>query len=146
MCVIAVGCGGAPPAGPPTITLGVGTGAIEAKVIRVKSGSGPIGCDLFNSETGFPGPSPIIGGAVNLEAASTEVTCRYEKLPEGNYALSVFQDENKNGTLDTSIFGAPVEGYGASNNKLPPTSGPTWAESSFAVGTTTVQLEVRLQN
>ncbi len=48
----------------------------------------------------------------------------------GAYAISIFQDENKNGELDSNFFGIPKEPYGFSNNlkKMRP---PSFEEASF---------------
>ena len=37
-------------------------------------------------------------------------------LPVGVYAVSLYQDANNNGRLDTGTFGIPVEKYGFSND------------------------------
>lgn len=142
-----IACGGpaAPPAAP-TITLAPGSGAVTVRIERVKTDRGPVLCDLFNAAEGFPGPSPIIGGTVRLEA-SAEPVCGWSALPPGDYAVSVIQDENANGALDANAFGVPLEGYGASNNVLPATSAPRWSDSRVVVdGATPVTLTVRLQN
>jgi len=39
-------------------------------------------------------------------------------LPEGEYVVSVFQDKNNNGKLDTGIFGIPSEPVGKTNYNL----------------------------
>jgi uncharacterized protein (DUF2141 family) len=142
-----VACGGAPEAPfVPTISLPPGPAALTVKVERVKTTLGPVFCDLFNAAEGFPGPSPIIGGSISLEATA-EPVCTWKDLPVGEYAVSVIQDENNNGTLDTSAFGAPVEGYGVSNNVLPAASAPRWSDARITLdGTSPMTLTVRLQN
>jgi uncharacterized protein (DUF2141 family) len=40
----------------------------------------------------------------------------FENIPEGEYAVTVFQDLNGNGELDTRGFGIPEEPYGFSND------------------------------
>ncbi len=45
-------------------------------------------------------------------------------VQKGQYAISIFQDENRNGKLDANFIGIPKEPYGFSNNMkkmLPPT-------------------------
>ncbi|MCA2976989.1 MAG: DUF2141 domain-containing protein [Myxococcaceae bacterium] len=146
-CLTLVACGGAamPPAAP-TITLAPGASTLSVRVERVKTDRGPVICDLFNAADGFPGPSPIIGGSLRVEA-SAEPVCVWQRLPAGDYAVSVIQDENGNGDLDSNFLGVPLEGYGASNNVLPPTSGPLWSDSRFPVdGAAPVTLTVRLLN
>ena len=48
----------------------------------------------------------------------------------GAYAISIFQDENRNGELDSNFIGIPKEPYGFSNNlkKMLP---PSFEEASF---------------
>lgn len=41
---------------------------------------------------------------------------QFNKLPEGNYAVIVFHDENNDSKLNTNFFGIPKEGIGNSNN------------------------------
>lgn len=147
LVVTLAACGGSsmPPAAP-TITLAAGAGRLSVRIERVKTDRGPVLCDLFNAAEGFPGPSPIIGGSVQLEA-SAEPVCGWSGLPAGEYAVSVIQDENANGTLDANAFGVPLEGYGASNNVLPATSAPRWSDSRVSLDDTTPRtLTVRLQN
>lgn len=142
-----VACGAAPEAPfVPTITLAPGASNLAVRIERVKAGMGPVVCDLFNAAEGFPGPSPIIGGSIRIEATA-EPVCTWSGLPAGEYAVSVIQDENNNGTLDSNVFGVPLEGYGASNNILPATSAPRWNDSRLSVdGAAPLSITVRLQN
>jgi uncharacterized protein (DUF2141 family) len=41
-------------------------------------------------------------------------TLFFENVPEGNYAVAVYHDENLNGIMEISEKGFPVEGYGFS--------------------------------
>jgi uncharacterized protein (DUF2141 family) len=142
-----VACGAAPEAPfVPTITLAPGASNLAVRVERVKAGMGPVLCDLFNAADGFPGPSPIIGGSLQF-AASAEPVCTFTGLPAGEYAVSVMQDENANGTLDSNVLGVPLEGFGASNNVLPATSAPRWSDSRLSIdGAAPLSITVRLQN
>jgi uncharacterized protein (DUF2141 family) len=36
----------------------------------------------------------------------------FSDIKPGNYAIAVIHDENRNGELDTNMFGIPKEGYG----------------------------------
>lgn len=144
--LLLVACGGGSMATTPTITLTKGQSVLTVRVERVKTDKGPVLCDLFNAADGFPGASPIIGGSIRLEA-SAEPVCTWRDLPAGSYAVSVIQDENANGSLDMNTFGVPTEGYGASNNVLPATSAPRFADSSVSLdGAAAAELTVRLKN
>ncbi len=134
LVVVSVSCGPTlAPIPEPTITLAAGTGAIAASISNVKVGKGFVYCALFNSSTGFPGASPIKGGSTKASPDAATVTCRYDSLPGGDYAISIFQDENGDGVLDTNAFGAPTEGYGASQNAIPGTSAPTFDANKVTV-------------
>ncbi|MBL8679156.1 MAG: DUF2141 domain-containing protein [Myxococcales bacterium] len=135
------------PAPTPTITLAPGTGTLRAEVGPARSSTGTVFCALFNAAAGFPGASPIVGGSLSAPASSGQnVLCEYRNLPAGDYAVSVFHDENGNQQLDLSLFGAPVEGFGATNNVLPPTSAPTFADNRARVDegqTASVRVQLR---
>ena len=40
----------------------------------------------------------------------------FRGIPKGQYAVTVFHDENRNDKLDENMFWLPTEGYGFSNN------------------------------
>lgn len=124
-------CGPAPSVKAPTITLAKGTATLDSTVANVKTGKGEVYCALFNAPDGFPGASPIIGGGLKAASSAAQVSCRFENLPAGDYAISVYQDENSDGELNLNAFGAPTELYGASNNVLHATSAPTFTESKL---------------
>ena len=45
------------------------------------------------------------------------VSLKIENIEKGNYAVSVYHDENNNNILETTgLFGIPLEPYGFSNN------------------------------
>jgi uncharacterized protein (DUF2141 family) len=141
------GCGGSTSSAVPTITLAPGTAALRATIASVKVNTGPVDCELFNAAAGFPGASPILGGSLLVASTSDSVVCEYTQLPAGSYALIVYQDENRNGQLDTNVFGAPAEGYGASNDVLPATSAPSFKDSSVAVAdAATVAITIHLKH
>jgi uncharacterized protein (DUF2141 family) len=52
-----------------------------------------------------------------LEPANSTLTIDLE-LPDGEYVVSVFQDSNNDGKLNTTIFGIPVERVGKTNYNL----------------------------
>jgi uncharacterized protein (DUF2141 family) len=126
--LLLAGCHGRPPE-TPALTLPPGTAHLTAQIPGVRSAKGALGCSLFSTGEGFPGKSPIVGGASLVPARQGQMACDFPGLPAGDYAIVIFHDENGNGSLDENVFGAPTEGYGASNNKLHAASAPTWEES-----------------
>ena len=52
-------------------------------------------------------------------------------LPQGEYALSIFHDENCDKKCNKNILGMPIEGYGFSKNFKPKLSAPKFEDCSF---------------
>ena len=59
------------------------------------------------------------------------VSLKIENIEKGNYAVSVYHDENNSGIIETGgVFGIPLEPYGFSNNPNM-TFGPSYKKSVF---------------
>jgi len=59
------------------------------------------------------------------------VFLKIENIEKGNYAVSVYHDENNNNILETTgLFGIPLEPYGFSNNPSM-RFGPSFKKSVF---------------
>lgn len=57
----------------------------------------------------------------------------FKNIAAGNYAISLFLDEDGNGQLSTNIFGIPNERYAFSNNVKPAFRPATFSEAQFTV-------------
>lgn len=66
-------------------------------------------------------------------------------LPEGEYALSVFQDEDDNGKLKSNFIGLPKEPAALSNNLRPKFGPPRYKDAKFTIGATPVEQKLKLQ-
>jgi uncharacterized protein (DUF2141 family) len=80
---------------------------------------------------------PIPGKSNNFEISS---------IPNGNYAIALYQDQNGNGKLDTNIFGIPTEPYAFSNNKVPVFSEPSFEKCKFQFNQQNQQISINLLN
>jgi uncharacterized protein (DUF2141 family) len=67
-----------------------------------------------------------------------EITVVLEEVPAGEYAVSVFHDENSNRKLDTGAFGIPLEKTGFSNNAKGHMGPPKYEDAKFEVADDTV--------
>jgi uncharacterized protein (DUF2141 family) len=112
------------------------TGTLTVRVVGAGNASGEIRVALFQNAQGFPGDGSRAYRTktvpVNTHTLSAEVA--FTSIPQGVYAVSVFQDENGNGKLDKNFAGIPKEGYGASNNPPRKMGPPTFDEAKFSVG------------
>jgi uncharacterized protein (DUF2141 family) len=96
---------------------------------------------LFDKADAFL-KKPIQSKRVNVTGA--EVHVAFENLAHGDYAISVFQDFNRNEKLDTNFLGIPVEPYGFSNDAMGTFGPPSFEKAKIKVtGTTQVVINLR---
>lgn len=63
---------------------------------------------IYSSKENFM-KKPLFGFRVAVEDRTMTIPCK--GIPAGTYAISLFQDENGNGKLDTGSFGRPLEKF-----------------------------------
>ena len=88
---------------------------LNIKVEGIKSEKGKILYSVFSDRVGFPNDvdKAIERGLVHIENGAADITL---ELPNGEYSVMVFHDEDDNNKLKTNWFGMPKEGVGNSNN------------------------------
>jgi len=91
---------------------------------------------LYNSINDYQTNNVAFSGQKIAVIANT-LTIKFGDMPSGEYAITLFHDENENGVLDKNLLGIPTEGYGFSNNRN--TMGqPDFAEAKFDVNDNTI--------
>lgn len=80
--------------------------------------------DIYESEN-----SVWIGRELPIKNKVVVVTI--DSLKYGEYAIRVYQDENKNAELDTDFLGIPTENYGFSNDASAWFGQPSWDKAKF---------------
>ena len=80
---------------------------LTIEVCDIEKVEGHLYVAIYNSE-------PLTAFRIDVKDTSLSIPC--QGLPAGTYAISLFQDENGNGKLDTAVFGIPTEKYGFSND------------------------------
>ncbi|MFM7565383.1 MAG: DUF2141 domain-containing protein [Flavobacteriales bacterium] len=68
---------------------------------------------------------------IRKKITGENLSCTFENVPEGPYAMCIYHDENGNNKCDQNFFGIPTEGYGFSNDIKPVLSVPTFEECSI---------------
>lgn len=107
------------------------SGSLQVNVKACRNDLGNVTIAVHNGPEGFP------GGEENLLVAKKAVikqgiaTATFEELPFGEYAISVFHDENENDEVDTNWIGIPKEGVGASNNAKGRMGPPKYEDAKF---------------
>ena len=62
------------------------------------------------------------------------VSVTFDNVPEGEYAISMYVDENNNGKLDANAIGIPIEPYAFSNDASGAFGPPSFEQAKFVVG------------
>jgi uncharacterized protein (DUF2141 family) len=86
---------------------------LEVKMSGFKNNTGKVKVGLYNSETTF-----LKSTTVSLTSKITDNNSLvvFKDLEIGEYAVSIYHDENENGIMDKNMVGIPKEDYAASNN------------------------------
>jgi uncharacterized protein (DUF2141 family) len=98
---------------------------------------------IYRAQDDFPVINKQYVGKV-VAISGNKASLMFTLLPKGNYAVAVFHDRNKNGKLDTNLFGVPTEEYGFSNNARNTFSAPSFKDASFTVdGNKTISITIK---
>ena len=129
-----------------TLTLslaGLAQGRIEVTVTNIKEERGSIRIGLFNNENDFP--DKAFAGKI-VKVSSNKAKVIFEGLSPGDYAVSVFHDENENEKLDTNFMGIPKEGFAFGNNAMGTFGPPSFQKARVKVDGNTVLQEISLRH
>ena len=114
--------------------------SVDVEVEGIKK-TGDIYIGLYNKSQNFKSfEDTYKRQIIKTDAKSIEV--HFEDIPDGKYAISLFQDENNNHKLDKNFLGIPKEGYGFSNNPKTLLE-PTFSDAEFEIKGNT-QLHVKV--
>ncbi len=100
--------------------------------IRIKgiSGNERVYVGLYNKRDNFKNILKTYKSKI-VKSSSSSYKVIFKNIPNGIYAVSIFQDTNNNGKLDKNFLGIPTEKYGFSNNIKPIFRGANFEESKF---------------
>jgi len=107
---------------------------VTVRVSGLVPQKGEVGCALFvnSAATAFPMDNSV-ARQLWLPVDTASVTCRFNEVPDGTYAISVAHDLNGNKKVDTNLLGIPTEAWGVSNNVRPTMRSPRFDEAAFKV-------------
>lgn len=109
---------------------GVKTHKLSIHISGISKIKGSLFIAIFRPTDDFPVFGKQFKGIVKeVEGKSQNYT--FDDLPEGEYALAIYQDENRNKILDKNLLGIPTEIYGFSNNARRTFSAPSFQEAKF---------------
>lgn len=103
---------------------------LEIKVSGLCSNKGMLHVALYDNETNFLSTTHYFQKKVHKVKNNFE-TVIFENLIMGNYAVSIFHDENLDQKCNRNFFGIPTECYGFSVNYRPKLRAPIFSDCVF---------------
>jgi uncharacterized protein (DUF2141 family) len=119
-------------------------GVLSVTVDGFRSDTGHARVAVFKDARGFPddGSAAMRRVVASIKDGKTQV--RFDGLPFGDYAVSMFHDKNDDGKLNKKLFGIPKEGYGVSNNIVHATRAPKFTEALFHLDSELKELTIHV--
>lgn len=96
-------------------TLSIAQTNLKLQVENIDAVKGKLYIAIYNKDDGFRQPEYAYTHRIINVNQSPLITV-FEDLPEGEYAITLFQDLNDNAKLDVNWAGIPKEPYGFSSN------------------------------
>lgn len=77
---------------------------------------------------------------IKFELKDNNTSLVIKDIPQGEYAFTIFVDENNNGVLDTNVFKIPKEPSAFSNNYRPKFK-PSFKSAKFSIDNTAESIQ-----
>lgn len=108
--------------------------SLTVEVENLRNSKGVVQITLYNKDGSIP--DEHFRNYFKMEKAfinNGKARCTFTNLPEGNYAVNIFHDENNNGRIDKGLI-LPKEGIGFSNHtSIGLTNRPSFKKASFVL-------------
>jgi uncharacterized protein (DUF2141 family) len=111
---------------------------VKVTVVNALNNEGTVNFAFYNEENFRR--QPLFAKSATIDNGKSTVT--FINVPEGEYAILCFHDENKNGQMDFYENGMPKESYGSSNNVMN-MGPPEFYSSKFQVTSIDLNLEIK---
>lgn len=103
---------------------------LEVEITGFKNNNGFAKVGLYNTKDSFLKQA--------IKSTKTEIKGKksyavFNNVPKGEYAVSMYHDENANNKMDTNFVGIPKEGYAASNGAKGFMGPPKYDDAKFVV-------------
>ena len=87
---------------------------LTIEVSNAKPGMGTVNAAVYTDAADWMKDGRTV--AASMVQAADKTVLVFRGLAAGKYGVALYQDENKNGKLDTNIVGIPTERYGFSRD------------------------------
>lgn len=115
----------------PLVVKAQPTAKLTVTVDGLRQTSGQVCLKVHATEEGFPQSAKGVVQSGCAKITGNSATKDFYGLKPGTYAVSLFEDKNSDGKLNTNFIGIPSEGFGVSNNPKVKNRPPKFKEASF---------------
>ena len=112
---------------------------LRIKITNVKVNSGDVIVEIYDNKSNWL-KTPF--RKISLASTQNVVNASFE-IPFGKYAVTIYQDQNKNGETDMNFLGIPKELVGFGNN-YKPFGEPKFKSALIEFGKTSTAHEIKL--
>ncbi|MDT0293739.1 DUF2141 domain-containing protein [Mesonia ostreae] len=103
---------------------------LDLEITGIKKDAGFIEVGIYNSEEYFLEEGKSFK-TYKIPVKNKKASIRISDLPQGNYAITLYHDENEDGKCNMNFLGIPKEPYAFSNNFKPKFSAPSFEDCVF---------------
>lgn len=126
------------------LTMHANAADLTVNIKNITLSKSPIICALFDSKDGFPMKRKLAKVTVYAELSEEGAVCTFKDIPHQHIAISLVEDLNSNGKVDTTFVGFPKEPWAVSNNIKAHTFGPPTFEEAAIDGATSNSIDIQL--
>ena len=115
---------------------------LTVEVAGLKDAKGQVMVAVYDRADSFL-KQPLRAATTAAQAGKVQLVI--SDLPAGDYAVTVFQDKNDNGALDTNPVGMPIEPYGFSNDAAGRMGPPSFEQARVRLAASGSQTTIHLR-
>lgn len=128
----------------PSRVFSESTGKLVIDISGFPSSDGFAMVALNNSEESYNGGESKAIAKTKVRVVDQKAQVIFTNLPYGSYGVSLYHDENANGTMDKNAMGIPKEAYGFSNNAKGFFGKPNYKDVMFQLNSAEMQIVINL--
>jgi len=114
---------------------------LSVEVRGIAHAGGKIMMTLIDQTESFPNKP---AKRLMVDATPPAASGIFTNLPPGEYAVSIYHDENGNGKLDTNLIAMPTEQYGFSRDARGKMGPPSFADTAFRLDNKDLSIVINL--
>jgi uncharacterized protein (DUF2141 family) len=109
------------------------TGQVIVDIVGLHSDKGRVPVALYCGAAGFPGDIKLACASQVVTSNAGKAHLVFDGIAAGEFAVSMFHDENANSNLDRNFLGIPKEGWGTSRDAKAHFGPPSYADARLTL-------------